>query len=62
MGADEPDGQTCFVCKKPRATIWDCDICVTVGRQVSVCSPRCRRVHERDGLHRREKRRQSTPA
>jgi hypothetical protein len=46
----------CFVCKKPREPIWACDVCAGAGRAVSVCSPRCRRVHERDGRHRLEKR------
>jgi len=62
MGADAPVGPICSVCKKPRlpaaaaSWIWACGLCALAGRIVEVCSPRCRRVHERDGLHRRERR------
>ena len=46
---------TCFVCRKPMTSpFMVCLVCEGAGIQVVVCSPRCRRVHLRDGRHRKE--------
>jgi hypothetical protein len=62
MDAEKPeksDTPVCFVCRKSLEPSWVCTICEKAGLAVAVCSPRCRRVHERDGRHRKEKRRQA---
>jgi hypothetical protein len=53
-----PGAQSCSVCLKPIASFWICTICEQVKVSVFVCSERCKRIHGRDGRHRRELRAQ----
>jgi len=51
--------QMCSICRKQSASSWVCVVCERVGRGVFACSPRCKRVHARDGRHRKELKAQS---
>jgi len=44
----------CSVCRQPILSTWICVVCERAGIRVVACSPRCRRVHARDGRHRKE--------
>lgn len=44
----------CSICRKTVASFWICTVCEPAGIQVFACSERCKRVHARDGRHRKE--------
>lgn len=48
------DPPRCSVCRKQLECPWICLVCARVSIRVTLCSPRCKRVHLRDGRHRRE--------
>lgn len=48
------DALLCSVCKKANDPHWVCVVCEAVGLRIHTCSIRCKRVHERDGRHRKE--------
>jgi len=52
----------CIVCKKPKETPLICQICESPNFHRAVCSPRCMRVHERNGWHRKQLRIQQAKA
>ena len=49
-----PGAQSCSVCRKPIASFWVCKVCEKAKLSIFACSDRCRRVHNRDGRHRKE--------
>jgi len=49
LGASE-----CSVCRKQVECRWVCLVCDRASIRVTLCSERCKRVHLRDGRHRRE--------
>jgi len=48
------DAPHCSVCHKQVACPWVCLVCGRANIRVTLCSDRCKRVHLRDGRHRRE--------
>src|SRR5216683_371198 len=52
----------CAACKKAKETPWICVTCERANLHRAVCSPRCMRIHESDGRHRKELRSQQAKA
>jgi hypothetical protein len=48
------DTAHCSVCHKETASFWTCVVCEKAGIRIIACSDRCKRVHGRDGRHRKE--------
>jgi hypothetical protein len=44
----------CSVCRKVTTSFWTCVVCEKAGIKIFACSDRCKRVHARDGRHRKE--------
>ena len=53
-----PGAKSCSVCRQEIASFWVCTVCEKAKITVFACSDRCRRVHSRDGRHRKELRAQ----
>jgi hypothetical protein len=45
---------TCSVCRNPVPSFWACVVCEKAGLRIFACSALCKRVHARDGRHRKE--------